>query len=123
MSTARAKRRKEADRRRRIQLEKTLLAEGLPRERVDAIIEHMRNTQVAERARERGDIFTCITPAETEDEFYERHARQFDDKGYEPKPPDSVLMGTARATGIAVKAIKRRKTLTRYEYDLLQAAP
>ena len=40
-----------------------------------------------------------------------------DDKGYVPARPDSVLTGVARATGATAKAVKRGKTLTKYEHD------
>lgn len=40
-----------------------------------------------------------------------------DDKGFKPTQVDSVLQGTARVTGAAAKAVKKRKTMTKYEHD------
>jgi hypothetical protein len=40
-----------------------------------------------------------------------------DDKGFAPKQVDPVLVGTARATGVAAKAVTRKKTVTKSEYD------
>lgn len=42
-----------------------------------------------------------------------------DDRGFVPAPPDPLLAGAGRVTGIAAKAVRRRKALTRYEYDRL----
>ena len=42
-----------------------------------------------------------------------------DDSKHKPTQIDSVLIGTARATGASAKAVKRRKTMTKYEYDNL----
>lgn len=40
-----------------------------------------------------------------------------DDKGYKPAYVDPVLTGVARATGETAKAVKRGKTVTKYQYD------
>lgn len=40
-----------------------------------------------------------------------------DDKGYKPPKIDSVLTGVGRATGETARAIKRGKTITKYDYD------
>lgn len=40
-----------------------------------------------------------------------------DDKDYRPVLADSVLRGTARATGETANAVKRRKTITKFQYD------
>lgn len=39
------------------------------------------------------------------------------DAGYKPTKVDSVLTGVARATGVTAKVIKKRKTVTKYQYD------
>jgi hypothetical protein len=39
------------------------------------------------------------------------------DKGYKPVKVDSLLNGTARATGNTAKAVKKGKTITKYQYD------
>lgn len=39
------------------------------------------------------------------------------DKGYQPTRHDSVLTGVGRATGATAKAVKRGKTITKYEHD------
>jgi hypothetical protein len=40
-----------------------------------------------------------------------------DDSKYKPAKVDSALNGVARVTGETAKAVKRRKTITKYEYD------
>lgn len=42
-----------------------------------------------------------------------------DDKGFKPSQVDSVLQGTGRVTGASAKAVKKRKTTTKYEHDQL----
>ena len=39
------------------------------------------------------------------------------DSGYKPTNHDSTLTGVGRATGKTAKAIKRKKTITKFEYD------
>lgn len=39
------------------------------------------------------------------------------DKGLKPTYVDPVLRGVARATGETAKAVKRKKTITKYQYD------
>lgn len=43
------------------------------------------------------------------------------DKGFKPTKVDSVLTGVARATGQTAKAVKRRKTITKFQYDNQEA--
>ncbi len=44
-----------------------------------------------------------------------------DDAGFKPTPVDTVLTGVARATGATARSVKRRKALTKYEHDALNA--
>ena len=44
-----------------------------------------------------------------------------DDKGYRPARIDPVLTGTARAAGQTAAAVKRRRTLTRAQYEQREA--
>lgn len=39
------------------------------------------------------------------------------DTGYKPTQIDPLLQGTARATGVTAKAVRKRKTLTKFEHD------
>jgi hypothetical protein len=40
-----------------------------------------------------------------------------DDKDFKPSRVDSLLSGTARVTGMTAKVVKRKKTVTKYQYD------
>jgi hypothetical protein len=49
---------------------------------------------------------------------YEKSQRrlQFDDRGFKPSTGDSLLRGVGRATGETAKAVKRGRTLAKWEH-------
>lgn len=44
-----------------------------------------------------------------------------DDTGYKPGRADSLTSGQARATGVTAKVARRGRTVTRWEWDRMQA--
>lgn len=96
----------------RVRLRRKLESIGMPPDQIEHIIAKTRARQLAAREAARA------AAAQREQWECETYARLSpDDKGYHPSRPDSVTTGQARATGLAAKAAKRGKTLTRWEYD------
>lgn len=58
-----------------------------------------------------------IRPKPAEPSYDEYYESLKSDKGYSPPRIDPVLKGPARATGATAKAVKRQKTMTKFEYD------
>ncbi|HEV2071082.1 MAG TPA: hypothetical protein VGR26_14930 [Acidimicrobiales bacterium] len=109
---------KRARRRLRRQLEE----QGVPAAEIDRIIARKRAEQRAGRARDgqaqqehQQSAEAAAVREQWERETYARLSP--DDRGYRPSRSDSVTTGQGRATGLAAKAAKRGKTLTRWEYD------
>lgn len=48
---------------------------------------------------------------------YDRQPDQPDDRGYRPTHVDSILTGTARATGQTAAAVRRGRTVTKWQHD------
>lgn len=120
----------------RQRMRKTLAARGLSPKRIDEIMIHERRKHAQQRdndanqralaeAEQRCAAENERNRAELEareaqrriDEFYEQDRQRFDDARHRPAQVDSVLTGVARATGAAAVAVKRRRTLTAYEYQ------
>lgn len=103
---------KETHRKRRQELRRKLKEQGVPANEIEQIIARKREEQRAARA---GARHGAAQLEEWERETYARLS--LDDRGYRPSRPDAVTTGQGRATGPAAKAVKRGKTLTRWEYD------
>lgn len=99
------KNRAHKDRKRRKKLRDKLLAEGASEAFIGRALEQMRWDDLVRR---HGiDEARRIVHAELP---------TLDDKGYRPKSPDSLLTGAGRADGMTAKVLKRRETITRFQY-------
>lgn len=98
---------KKRDQRRRAKFRARLRAEGVNEQLIEKIVEQERYAQLVERhgLEEARRILIEQTPEEP------------DDTGYEPPAADPLLKGAARVTGIAARVVKRRDTVTRFQYD------
>lgn len=112
---------KETHRKRRQALRRKLKAQGVPADKIERIIARKAAEQRARRQRDgQADRQQRSTEAAAVREQWERetYARLSpDDRGYQPSRPDSVTTGQGRVAGLAARAAKRGKTLTRWEYD------
>lgn len=107
-----ASNRREKDRKRRKQLRARLAAAGVDPARIDKIVEQRR---ISDRDRRDRALYPVPTREEilahTDDSLWP------DDKGYKPSPPDPLLHGPGRASGVTAKIVRRRHTITEYEYE------
>ena len=108
--------RKDKDRKRRARLRKRLEASGVAPEVIERIIAVKREDDLArchgytpDRVLTREEIL-----ANTDDSLWP------DDRGYRPSRRDPLLHGAARATGTAAKVVRRRYTITRYQYERME---
>lgn len=128
---------KERDRRRRRKLEAALASKGVAPEVIADVVAEIQQRQAAARAAElrnerieprkqvpQAKRVVSLTDAERaqiraqQERFWEN---QPDDKGYRPKRVDPLTQGDARASGAAALAVRRGKTLTKWEYDQMEA--
>lgn len=97
-------------RKRRQKLRERLLAEGVNARLVDKIIEQQRHDDLVTRHGLEEARAIAYTEAQRQD-------KHWDDTGYEPKLGDPLLRGPARVGGITAQVVKRRDTITRFQYD------
>jgi hypothetical protein len=127
---------KERDRRRRRKLEAALAKKGVAPEVIADVVAEIQRKQADHRAAElrnertepRKQVAQGRVVALTEEERARLDAAQArfwenqpDDKGYRPKRIDPLTQGDARASGAAALAVRRGKTLTKWEYDQMEA--
>lgn len=133
----------ETDHKHRKRLRKRLLAKGVPMAEVQIAVDRMRRGQLARRRRDeaaeanrRAEVRRVqsqldeqfadvqrrsIEQARAQQEQAEAEIYGVDDTKHKPSAPDPLKMGVARVTGVTAKAIGRKKALTRWEYDALEA--
>lgn len=99
--------RQEKDRKKRAKLKKRLRAEGYSEELIEQIIARRRHEDLVARLGE--------DQARTVRRVHAK--REPDDAGYESSVGDPLLRGPARATGMAAKVVRRRDTITKWQYD------
>lgn len=102
--------RKAKDREKRAKLRRRLLAQGVDEATIDKIIEVRRRRDLDARhrtatVRTREEIL-----ANTDDRLWP------DDTGYKPTAGDPLLRGAARVDGVTAKVVRRRNTITRFQY-------
>lgn len=111
---SRVSNRADKDRKRRSALRKRLRAAGVPEGEIERILAVKREDDRAARHGEdprKGTREEIL--ARTDDSLWP------DDTGYKPSTVDSLLNGSARATGITARVVRRRETVTEYQYDRL----
>jgi hypothetical protein len=98
------------DRKRRKKLREKLTAQGVPEELIEQIIEQRRH---ADRAARHGYKGTDVYQYDPDNDagYYPN------DSGYEPSEGDPLLRGVARATGMTARVVRRRDTITRWQYE------
>lgn len=97
------------DRQKRKKLKDRLRVQGVPEEKIEQIIEQRRQD---DRARRHGHNTDALRYDPENDQGYYP-----DDSGYEPSAGDPLLRGAARATGMTAKVVKRRETITDWQFD------
>lgn len=102
------KNRRDKDRKRRTKLKAKLRAEGASEELIARIIERRRWGDLVarvglEQAREHASSYA--------------HRDDPDDTGYEPSDGDPLLRGAGRVSGMTAKVVRRRHTITDWQYD------
>lgn len=102
--------RKAKDRRFRKKLREQLSAEGLNDQLIEKIIDQQRHDDLVARHGLEGAREVAYTEA---------HRRDPDDSGFKPTEGDPLLRGAARVGGITAKVVRRRDTITRFQYDSL----
>jgi hypothetical protein len=102
--------RKARDRRNRLKLRAELLAEGLNEQLIEKIIEQKRHEDLVARHGLEGAREVAYIEAHRQDP-------QRDDTGYQPSIGDPLLRGPARVGGITAKVVRRRETITKFQYD------
>jgi SOS response regulatory protein OraA/RecX len=138
MSARASVRAKERDRRRRRKLEAALAEKGVAPEVIADVLAEIQQRQAERRDRER---LPAELPSAVRRQFPEARvisltdeerarlqaqqdrfwANQPDDKGYRPKRIDSLTQGDARASGATALAVRRGKTLTKWEHEQMEA--
>lgn len=108
MSTIRN--RKAKDRAKRKKMRERLLAEGLNEQLIEKIIDQQRHDDLVTRH----GLEQARTVAYTE--AHHRDAYR-DDTGFQPVAGDPLLHGPARVSGITAKVVRRRNTITRFQYN------
>ena len=104
------RRRAEKDRKRRQKLRKRLEAEGCSEALIERIIAQERHKDLVARHGEY-DARAALR----------KNARRHPaDAGYEPSVGDPLLRGSARATGVTAKVVRRKSTITKYQYDRIR---
>lgn len=104
--------RKAKDRRFRKKLREQLLAEGLNEQLIEKIIDQQRHDDLVARHGLEGAREVAYTEAHRQDAYR-------DDSGFKPTGGDPLLRGPARVGGVTAKVVRRRDTITRYQYDSL----
>ena len=96
------------DRKNRQRLRAQLEAEGVNEQLIEKIIEKQaHDDRVARLGLERTrDIANT-----------QAHRQDPDDSRHQPSVADPLLRGPARVTGITAKVVRRRDTITRFQYD------
>lgn len=102
--------RKAKDRKNRQKLRTRLAAEGLSEELIEKAIEWQRHLDLIARHGFEEARAVAYTEAHRQDAYR-------DDTGFKPATADPLLHGSARASGIAAKVVRRRDTLTRFQYN------
>lgn len=95
-----------------------LRAQGVSEEEIAIRVEQRRVEQLAARESARGlsSAIQALSQKETEAIW-----EQPDDRKFRPTTPDPITTGAARATGATAIAARRGKTLTKFQYDALEA--
>lgn len=95
----------------------------MPPEEVDLAIadlarrqrRHREHARAAELAAATEASARALAQAQAEEEIYRQLSPN--DSAFRPSLPDSLLRGAARATGETARAVRRGRTLTRFEYQ------
>jgi hypothetical protein len=95
------------DRAKRSKLKKRLRREGASEELIERIIARQRQEDLVAR---HGEDYARTVRREAA-------VNGPDDTGYTPSEGDPLLRGAARATGMTAKVVKRRDTITDWQYD------
>lgn len=95
----------------RARLRKKLLAQGVPPDKVAAILANKAERQHQQRIEERG---AAAERERIEEETYKRLSPN--DSKHRPAPVDPLLRGAARATGETARAVKRGSTVAKWQY-------
>lgn len=103
--------RKETHQKNRARLRKKLLAQGVPPDRVTAILANKAERQHQQRIEERGAV---AERERVEEETYKRLS--LDDSKHRPTSVDPLLRGAARATGETARAVRRGSTVAKWQY-------
>lgn len=124
---------KETHRKKRQRMAAALRRTGLAEARVQEIVaikraEQLQSRVVAQTRSSRQPVQPpSIAPTPAPSDRYlaqlqeETYARLCpDDRRFRPTSSDSLTTGAGRATGITAKAIRRKKAVTRYEYDQME---
>lgn len=109
--------RRAKDKKRRAKLRARLEAAGVDQQRIERIIEAKRDDDRAARAGLRPERTREEILAHTDDSLWP------DDTGYRPAPVDPLLTGAARVNGVAAKVVRRRHTITRFQYQSETGGP
>lgn len=109
----RTKNRKTKDRQRRAKLRARLEAEGVDPETIERTISEKREDDRLRRLGIEPPSAREQILANTDDTLWP------DDTGYRPSTPDPLLHGAGRTQGVAAKVVRRRETITRFQYDQL----
>lgn len=120
------------DARRRQEMRKRLLGWGMDPKEVELCIKQMKERQIMKARGELPVDAPLCTRAEYARLVKKNNAPNYEgagvlqlgkdyepesDKGFKPTAVDPVLNGVARATGQTAKAVKRRRTMTKAQYD------
>lgn len=99
-----------------------LEAEGHDAATIEQIISERRerHRQRDQYNAEQADIERAHRSAQLREQAEAKVYAHVDDRGHKPARHDPLTTGLARATGPAAIAVKRRKALTRHEWDQLQ---
>jgi hypothetical protein len=102
------------DAERRRELRKKLRRQGVPEAEIERIVGALRYRQMVERLgpeQARRVVLSQLPDLPT-----------VDDSGYRPSRPDSLLTGTGRATGETAAAVKRRRTIPKWQHRDFRSA-
>jgi hypothetical protein len=99
------------DRKRRKKLREKLEAAGYAQDVIESIIEQRREEDRARRHEFNPNVYRY--DPENDQGYYP------DDTGYEPTPGDPLLRGAGRVDGVTAKVVRRKSTITKFQYDRL----
>lgn len=102
--------RKTKDRKNRQKLRAKLTAEGLSEELIEKAIEWQKHEDLITRHGLEEARAIQYTEAHRQDAYR-------DDSGFKPVAGDPLLRGPARVSGITAKVVRRRNTITQFQYN------